>query len=298
MLNKFKILVIILLGIFILSPLVSAGVIDNIPAWDIKDVSIKYNSSWNIVDDVNNVWLSLLTTTKLLLQWVLIIFIVIVWAQMIMAMWSDEEKLTNSKRQLWYTLVAIIFINIPWTIYNMFHNDDQGKIWKTWANSWRDDWESGNIFIDSFSFWTTLNDQIIWFLEVIIFAAAVFMIMLAWIRIMTARWKEEAISEWKNKIIYSVIAVILVGFIEMWKYVAFEWNISDWVDFFSTLANLALFFAWPVAIFFLSFAWYYFVTSNGDEERIKKAKTIVINTVIATLILLASYTFLLDLASL
>jgi hypothetical protein len=63
------------------------------------------------------------------------------------------------------------------------------------------------------------------------------------------------------------------------------------------MSNLALFFAWPIAIFFLTLAWYYYITSNGDEERVKKAKAIVINTVIATLILLASYTFLLDLQS-
>ena len=39
------------------------------------------------------------------------------------------------------------------------------------------------------------------------------------------------------------------------------------------------------------------ITSNGDEERVKKAKSIIINTILATLILLAAYTFLLDLAT-
>jgi len=64
------------------------------------------------------------------------------------------------------------------------------------------------------------------------------------------------------------------------------------------MASLALFFAGPVAIFFLTIAGYYYISSNGKEDRIKKAKSIVINTVLATLILLASYTFLLDLATL
>jgi hypothetical protein len=40
------------------------------------------------------------------------------------------------------------------------------------------------------------------------------------------------------------------------------------------------------------------VTSAGDEEKAKKGKNIVINTAIAILILLASYTFLKDLADL
>jgi hypothetical protein len=56
--------------------------------------------------------------------------------------------------------------------------------------------------------------------------------------------------------------------------------------------------AGPVAIVFLTLAWYYYITANGDDERISKAKNIIINTLIATVILLASYTFLLDLAKL
>jgi hypothetical protein len=43
---------------------------------------------------------------------------------------------------------------------------------------------------------------------------------------------------------------------------------------------------------------YYYINSNGEEERIKKAKNIVLNTTIATVVLLASYAFLLDLATL
>jgi hypothetical protein len=81
----------------------------------------------------------------------------------------------------------------------------------------------------------------------------------------------------------------------MWKEVVFEWKIQDGANFFGTMSNLALFFAWPIAIFFLTLAWYYYITSNGDEERVKKAKAIIINTLIATVILLASYTFLKDL---
>ena len=66
---------------------------------------------------------------------------------------------------------------------------------------------------------------------------------------------------------------------------------------FTQLANLALFFAGPVAIFFLVMGAYYYITSAGDEERAKRGKSIVINTFIATFILLASYAFLKDLAN-
>ena len=130
-----------------------------------------------------------------------------------------------------------------------------------------------------------------------IFVAAIFMLTLAGIKLLTSRGRDESIKEAKNKIIYTILALVFVGVIEAWKRLAFSGIISDGVNLFSSIANLALFFAAPVAIFFLTLAGYYYITSNGDEEKTKKAKSIIINTMLATLILLASYTFLLDLAT-
>jgi Type IV secretion system pilin len=61
------------------------------------------------------------------------------------------------------------------------------------------------------------------------------------------------------------------------------------------LLGLSLFFAAPIAIFMLIWAGYYYITSGGDEERIKKAKTIIINTGIAAIILIASLSFITEL---
>jgi hypothetical protein len=42
---------------------------------------------------------------------------------------------------------------------------------------------------------------------------------------------------------------------------------------------------------------YYFITAAGDEERVKKGKAIIYNTFIATLILLASASFVTELVN-
>jgi len=220
---------------------------------------------------------------------------------MIMSMGSDEEQLSSAKRQIWYAAVALIFINIPGTLYEAFYKDWATKVGSSvstnafWNNSTESTW---NLFFDFFIFGHTLNNQIVLFLEIIVFLGAIFMITLAGIQLMTSRGREEKMKEAKNKILYTILALIFVGIIEAWKRVAFDGEIDDGVNLFESLANLALFFAAPVAIFFLTLAWYYFITSNGDEERVKKAKSIIINTVLATLILLAGYTFLIDLATL
>jgi len=152
--------------------------------------------------------------------------------------------------------------------------------------------------VDFFVFGNTLNDNIVGFLQIMIFIAAVFVLVLQGILLISSRGREEKLTEAKNKILYVILALIFVGIIEAWKCLAFDGNIGDGISLFESLANLALFFAGPVAIFFLTLAGYYYITANGDEERVKKAKSIIFNTVLATLILLASYTFLLDLASL
>jgi hypothetical protein len=121
---------------------------------------------------------------------------------------------------------------------------------------------------------------------------------MAAIKIITAGGQEDKVKEGKTRILWSVLWLLTVPFIELWRNFAFTWKVEAWENIFQTIANLSLFFAGPVAIIFLTLAWYYFITSAGDEEKIKKAKHIVTNTVIATVILLASYTFLLDLATL
>jgi hypothetical protein len=79
----------------------------------------------------------------------------------------------------------------------------------------------------------------------------------------------------KNRFIYGSLGLIFLGFIEVWgRMIALG-------DFFGTasgtiknvgskLVGIGLFFAGPVAIFFLIIGAYYYITSGGDEERSKK----------------------------
>jgi hypothetical protein len=116
---------------------------------------------------------------------------------------------------------------------------------------------------------------------------------------MISGWEDKNISEAKNKILWSLAWLIFIWIMEVWRNIIFIWDFK-WAgqDMFSKLANLALFFAWPIAIFFISLAWYYYITAGGEEEKVKKAKNIIINTALSTLILLWMYTFLLDLRTL
>lgn len=262
--------------------------------------TLQVDVNWWPVSAINNASKSILTTIKTILSGLMVIYVVYAWIQMIMSMWTDEEQLTSSKRQLRYTVVAFVFINIPWALFNAFNSwaittvnsrTSYGSWFKTPGNEW-------NIFMDTFSLWRTLNTDIIGFIEIIISAIAIIIIIIAWINMMTSRWREEKVTEAKDKIKWSIIAIILVWFLEAWKYVVFKWKIEDGGNFFESISNLALFFVWPIAIIYLTIAAYTYITANWDEEKLKRAKSIVVNIVLATIILLASYTFLLDLVTL
>jgi len=263
-----------------------------------NSISLSWTNS-DISDSVSNVAFNILWKIKYLFSWVLLIFLVYSWAQMIMSMWSDEDKLSNAKRSIWYSAIWLFFINMPWTIYNAVKWDKTNINWWIWW-SWSNDITSSttNLFINTDVFVATLNNTVIKFLEIILAAIAILVIVIAWLKIITSRWREEQITEAKNKIIWSIVWLIFIWFIEAWQKFAYKWDIPSWKNIFETIANLALFLAWPVAIFFLTLAWYYYITSAWDEEKAKKWKSIVINTILATAILLVSYVFLYDLMNL
>jgi hypothetical protein len=267
----------------------------------VKKASIEVqdnSNSDNLWTSIISFWETLLWSVKIILSTVIILFLVYAWANMVLAFWSDEDKISSSKRQVWYSIIWLVFINIPWTLYDAFQSDG-GEINQDQLreDQFRSEQLWGNLFFDSGVFENLILDRIVVFMEVIIFWMAVFVLILAWYQILTARGRDEKISEARSKIIYSIVWLFFVGFIAGIKRVVYTWENAAGVDIFSAISNLVLLFAAPTAVVFLILAAYYYITSNGDDEKVKKAKTIVINTFLATLLLLALYTFLLDLAT-
>lgn len=253
--------------------------------------------SWDAKTQIQNTTVNIFKILKIVVWGLLIFFIVYAWAMMIFSMGDTEDKITEWKRTIWYSLIWLLFINIPWSLYSAFS-------WKrttdtvTWSAGWNTSIFSRNIFINSEAFWPILWN-LIGFLQMILAVFAVIILVFAWLQIMMAQWKDDVVSKAKSKIIYSILWLFFLWILEAWKVVIYKWDlIKWWQEIFASLANLALFFAWPVAIFFLSLAWYYYITSGWSDDKIKKAKNIVINTLLATLILIWMYTFFWDLKNL
>lgn len=262
----------------------------------IKGVSI-HEKSGSIETQIQNTTYNIFKTLKIIIGWLLVIYLVYAGVIMILSMGDDEQKLSEAKRSIRYAIVGLLFINIPTSLYSAFSgkrttDDVTSTVWDSVTIYQR------NIFMNSEVFGNTLGN-ILTFLQIAIVALAIFMIVFAGIKIITASGDEEKVTEWKNKILWSLAGLVFIGVMEVWRNVVFKWDFKwQWQDLFATLANLALFFAGPIAIFFLSLAGYYYITAWGDEDKVKKAKNIVFNTLLATIILVGIYTFLLDLKTL
>lgn len=263
---------------------------------EFRDDSISAKS-WDIKTQLKSTTLNIFKTLKIVVGWLLVFFIVYAWTMMVFSMWDDEEKISSSKRTIWYSLIWLLFINIPWTLYSAFSwkKTTDTVTWDTWNVTWI---FQRNIFINTEALWPILGN-LVTFLQMILAVFAVIIIIFSWIQMMLAQWKDDVISQNKSRIIYSLSWLIFLWILEWWKNVVWKWELLEgWQEIFASLANLALFFAGPVAIFFLSLAWYYYITAWWNEDKVKKAKSIVINTALATLILIWMYTFFADLKTL
>lgn len=296
-----KTLLFILIWFFSFTSAVFAGAIDfrdapSSPHSVIWEVSIDAKTG-DIEYQLRTTTENILKTIKVILWWLLVIYMVYTGIMMVMSMGSDEGQLSESKRSLWYALIGLFFINMPGSILKAFSWQRlQSSTWNSDFTEVTRDY-SWNIFVNFTEF--TLRTGVLWnlviFLQITVVALAVFMIVFSGIKMMMAGWDEEKVSNTKSKILWSLAWLIFIAVMEVWKYIMITGEFTTrGEELFSRLANLALFFAGPIAIFFLSLAGYYYITSGWDEERVKKAKNIVLYTLFATLILIGIYTFLLD----
>ncbi len=267
-------------------------------AWDnIKNVSIVPIWWGNTKSEITNLSFSVLHTIKLILGWVILIYIVYIWIQMIMAMWA-EDKLKWSKNQLYYTLLAFLFINIPGQLYDMFSGKNDGatrNVTESTTYKGVDLETSSNIIVNFWNWNLTMGDWVIPFVKALLAWVVIIMLIIAWINLIMSKWDEEKRKKAKWRFLYSGFWLVFLWVIEAWTRFAYTWEIKTWQWIFAQLMNLAIFFAGPTVIVFLIYGWFLFITSSWDEAKSKKWIAILKNTFLAVIILLASYTFLKDL---
>lgn len=116
---------------------------------------------------------------------------------MVIAM-GDEKAITNSKRQLTYSLVAFIFVNIPGEIYTLFAKKQVSSVTENVTGNFTDKMNVGsNIFFNFVEWNSTVENGILSFIRVGIIGAAIFMFTLAAFSVITSAGSEDKIKNAK-----------------------------------------------------------------------------------------------------
>jgi Type IV secretion system pilin len=222
-----------------------------------------------------------------------LIYLVMIGVYMIIGS-DSEETIKTQRKQITYALIGFLFLNIPGFVYTIFAPSNVASIGTvdSWSNT-----TGSSVFWNTAGFEGIIGNMIA-FLRVFAFGVAVTMFTWGLFNLLVSGGDDEKRKQAKNRIIYGIIGLIFLGFVQLW------WSLVAVGDFRSyipsiggTLFALVMYIAAPIAIFMLIWGAYLFITSAGDEERIKKWKSILINTGIALIILLAGLSFMTDIVT-
>ncbi len=223
-----------------------------------------------------------------------LIYLVLVGVYMVVYA-DSEDRIKTQRKQIVYALIGFIFLNIPWVVYDIFRPSESK--WSIGTIGSYSDINGGSIFWSSYGFdWVMGN--LVAFLRVVAYGVAIIAFTWGLFRLIMSGWDEEKLKNAKHRLILWLIGLIFLGFVEGWSRLVAVGDFSKAIpSVMNKIIGLALFFAAPIAIFRMIWWAYYYITSGWDEERAKKGKHIVVNTLIATLILLAAMSFLTDLSN-
>ncbi len=287
----FTFILILIAGFISAYSLVSYANVDIPGTFKIETASIGASLTSGSIDGLKTFGFQLLGIMRMAVAWIALVYLVMIGVYMVIGS-DSEETIKTQRKQITYALIGFLFLNIPSFVYTIFFPENvSGSIdgITNWSSVY------GWFFWDA-AWFEGIVWNIIAFLKVFIFGAAVTMFTWWLFNLILSGGDDEKKKKATNRIIYWVLGLIFVGFVDLWWNLVAEGDFTNYIPSIArSLFKLALFFAAPVVIFMLFYGAYYYITSAGDDDRMKKWKSIVINTGIAVIILIAALSFLTDL---
>lgn len=198
---------------------------------------------------------------------------------------GDEEKQNDGKYRLLLIFVGLFLINIPELIYTIVTGSSylDSNFWrKVRVISTRDpggifnasSLNGCNYFFCTQNFWGNSNTiAIMKFFEILMITAAVVMFTWGGFTMLFRGNNEDRADRGKMRLVYGVVALIIMGFIEsIYRTIFFggALNATGFMQMLLTVANFSVFLAGPIAIIFIIIGAYYYITSGGNEESADK----------------------------
>ena len=203
---------------------------------------------------------------RVLVSGIALIYLVMIGVFIILGS-DNEETVKTQRKQITYVMIGFLFLNIPGFVYTIFSPSNTGSIGTidNWAST-----TGSSIFWNTAGFEGIIGNMIA-FLRVFAFGAAVTMFTWGLFNLLVSGGDDEKKKKAKNRVIYGIVGLIFLGFAQFWGNLVAVGDFTSYIPSVGrSLFALVMYIVAPISIFMLIWGAYLFITSAGDEERIKK----------------------------
>lgn len=221
--------------------------------------------------DAASAWWFLWDTIRYAWFIAVFIFLIMTWVNLLLYP-KDSDKIKSALKNIMYIWYgAFILLGSVWLLWTVLNVS-----WIQWSES----------IVERLQWWpSSLFFQVLAFLKVLAFFAAIVMMVILWFRIMSAHDPEKSKKITKT-IINIVIALILIKVVDFLYYIAQSPQFaSKSADFIVDIAKIIWYILWATLTLMIFYAWYLMITDQWKEESFKKAKNIIFSIVLSAIVL-------------
>jgi len=281
---------------------------DNLNIWNTKNAWSQTNAHLNAVKDTNK-FIGSLKQWEVWIKYLLVkvakdlktIFYILAWIYLLVMIFrllftdNTEEEVDKFKKWVTWVTMWIVLMQIVYTfIYYLYDKN-----------------VTENLAYDLID---KLINPLISLLETVASFFFLAIAIYAFFRIITAAWDEEKIKTWKKSIIYAIVWFIIIKFARKIVEVTygtlntgcqtgFWFNFISWsclvdakISWFTAIIvqiiNWINSFVWIIMLIMIMYAWSLVLLSAWDEDKLKKAKSIILYVILWMVLLVFNYLIL------
>ena len=273
-----------------------------LPLPDFNEVSTNIPGPESTTDTAYEIINSLITTAvdnvRGIIAALAIAFLVISGFQLVTAQ-GEEETINKQKKNILWALVGLALLSMSNAIAEIFEFEDQ-------TGAFRNFFTDPSALDERIHKFDLQVQIIITFIRYIIGSIAVLYIVRSAVKMITSGYKEEVTTE-EKKTIWAVLIGLLVIIVAdfavnqvLYKTRPYASSTSIWennikvnpekgVNEIIGITNFIVTFTGPLALMMLIIGGILYATAGGEEERMTRAKRLIMNTLIGIVIVYAAY---------
>lgn len=259
------------------------------------------NSSDNTEDAVGNIFFQIAKWIKNTFLYIAVCFLVFSVIKLFFSDASDDD-VKKWKNSIVWTSIGIVFLQMSYSIWSTamsLDNIQYGQNPLSAATAWK--------------FWNNIFSPLIGLLQFLASFAFFAVMIYAFYIIVTGAWDEDKLKKWKNTLIFGVVGFVMIQLpyrIVTSLYQGLPdckeneglWGLAntgcsgvsngEFTETVQLFANIITYFNRFLTVLCIIMAiyagWLLFI-SGGEEEKVKKAKNIIIYICIGLILLVASH---------